>query len=155
MNKLRKLLEETLRAGGLPVETGSLWRMGAPVKQGKVCVRLLRAEGEAGAVYHYLGTDEQGQEKYGMRLTVEFALVTLSPKHEGGEGAEAFGERVLELLLAAAGSIPVLRIEVEEAAYDSVRDCFTQRLRVKTAVLVCGTVEDGAMALEGFRLTAN
>lgn len=154
MNKLKESLMEALRNAGLTVEAGGLWRMGAPVKQEKVCVQLLKTTAEDGAVHRYLGLDEQERELYGMQLKVEFALVMLTPKTGGGEGAEAFSETVMDLLLSGVTDMPILGIWLEEAVYDGVRDCFSQKIRVETMAMACGAVEDGTLRLEDFRITA-
>lgn len=154
MNKLKASLMEALRSAGLTVEAGGLWRMGAPVKQEKVCVQILKTTAEDGAAHRYLGLDAQEQELYGMKLTVEFALVMLTPKTGGGEGAEAFAETMLDLLLSGAADMPIYGMTLEGAAYDETRDCFSQRLRVETSVMAIGAVNDGTLQLENFRLAA-
>lgn len=154
MNKLKSRIAEALSTAGLTVEAGGIWRMAVPVKTEKVCLRILKATAEDGAIYRYLGLNDQGEEQYGMKLTVDFGLVMLTPKSGGGDGAEEYAETVMDLLLTGIGSLKILNISLEEAAYDSVRDCFSQEIRMRIMVLACGTVTDSTVQLEDFRLEA-
>lgn len=117
-----------------------------------MCLSILRTKTEGG--YQYLGCSASGAECYGVKLTVEFKLSLLTPKSSGGEGAEAFGEQVMDSLLSELGALALSEISLGQAEYDGVRDCFRQSLQAKTSVFAWGSVEDAYPLLSQFRVDA-
>lgn len=152
MNSLKTELKECLRQGGIPVEDAGAWQMGKILRESKAYVSLRQITGGQGAFRQYWGTDEQGNEIYGMQLTVKFALVLLTPKSLGAAGAEAFGEETLNTVLTGAGELGAQEILCTEARYDSLRDCFQQEISVESHVMACGTETDSGITLTGFRV---
>ncbi len=90
MDKLKKTLLEGLQGLGIPAQAGNPWTQAGPLRSGVVNLTILGAASEGGC--QYLGLDEQQRECYGTVLTVEFAMVLLSPKEQGASGAEAMAQ---------------------------------------------------------------
>ncbi len=151
MHKLKDILVQALTDAGFRAQAGGLWRMGEPLKEPKVAVSLRRAQVEQGAVWGYLGMDEQGEERYGVGLTVVFLLTILSPKSGGVPEAEALSQRVMEQLLYGQTGVAIRSMVLDQAEYDSVRDCVSQNIQVETGVLAWGQKQEAVFRVEDFR----
>lgn len=143
---------EALKDCGIPVEQASPWQPGTPVKESRAYLDILTAKTQG--EYQYLGCSATGEECYGVRLTVEFRLRLLTPKSFGGEGAEAFGEKVLDGLLSALGALALSEISLGQTEYDGLRDCFLQTVQAQTRVFAWGSAEESYPLLSQFRVDA-
>lgn len=150
MNELKRVLAEALENMGLSVEMAEQWKKSTPLKQNKICLKLRGISAEQGQMY--LGTDWQGAECYGRQLKVALSLILLTPREQGAEGVESLGEQVVERLISGIYGIDLREILLEEAKYDSMRDCFRQEVQMNIRAMALGEMEDGGFTLSRFRL---
>ena len=154
MLELKRLLQEELNNANIQARNASDWHMGGPVEEKGAFISLRQAGISPGAMYGYVGLDAEGNERFGMVLDVKFALVLLSPKKDGGIGAETFGEDTANALMVSAGRLGIREMVCNEAAYDKIRDCFRQEIVVFNQVLAYGVKEDTGIRLEQFCIQA-
>ena len=155
MLKVKEVLRQGLQDAGIAASDARAWRLGTLVEKKGVYISLRQVTVTQGAMNCYLGLDSDGNEIYGMAVDVQFALVLLSPKADGGYGAEAFAEETLNALLAASELLDVREVTCGEAMYDSQRDCFRQEMVVSNQMMAYGVRTDVGIALERFCIRAS
>lgn len=154
MRSMKEALMRILNQAGIRPEEAGAWAMGSLLEKNKVCLSLRQIVGVPGALFQYLGTGEDGDEIYGMELTVRFGLTLLCPKQQGATGAEDFEEEILNGLMLSLGDLGAREISCSEVQYDSLRDCFRQEITVENRVMAYGTRGETGMELTGFRVKA-
>ena len=154
MLELKEKLRQILQDAGISADNSGNWKLGDLLLENHAYISLRQVTAEQGAMYRYLGCDEDGSEIYGMLLTVKFAVVLLTPKAYGGYGAEEFAEEAMNAILMASGQLGARDVVCSEAGYDSLRDCFRQEILVESRVLAYGTETDSGILLTGFRIRA-
>ncbi len=154
MVELKQQLMEALRQSGIDGLQAESWEMVSRVVAPRATLRICRVRAVDGGFQRYLGTDELGKEYYGMQLEVEFALQLLSPKEQGAEGAEEYGERVLNCLLLAPQAVPAGEILCGEIGYAPKRDCFRQEITLTVGALAVAVQEHDTVLLTEIRVRA-
>lgn len=153
--KLRDEVIEALRREGFRVDPAKPWVTPKPVEDCRILVSVNRVEAVQGAMYRYLGLDEEEREMYGMALTAEITLSLLSPKALGGEGGEQFAQQTAGVLLGGIEGMPLKSILWGETGYDPVRDCFMTELRLTANVMARAVKEEEIIRLERFEFRPN
>ena len=146
--KLRDNMIEALTAAGITAQAAKLWKAPRAVEKNTVAVAVTRLRAVQSAMERYLGTDDQGRERYGMALTAEVTLSLLSPKDQGGQGGEDFAEEVVNLLLQGVEGFPVGEIEAGSVNYDPGRDSFLSEVKVTASVMAYGVKEETEIRFE-------
>ncbi len=152
MDRLKKAVLAALKQAGYPAEAGTGWKLSGPLKTEKICVYILRTETVENTVSNYLGTDDQGQERFAVELEAELGLKLLTPREKGGAGCEAFGEEVFEALLTGMEGFPIEKITMGESGYDSVRDCFTTEIRTVSRVMAHVVKRDSSAVIKDIEI---
>ena len=144
-----------LREAGLPARAAKPWNSPGPVEENTLHVAVSRIRAVQGAMYRYLGLDEEDREMYGMALNAGIKLTLLSPKKQGGEGGETFAGTVAETLMEGIGGLPIKELSWEESRYDANRDCFMTEIFMELNVIARGVKEEEIIYLERFEFRPN
>lgn len=141
-----------LREMGIPAQAAKPWSIPGPVEENTAQAAVKRVKAVQGAMYRYLGLDENDREMYGMALMAEIKLSLLSPKKLGGDGGETFAGTVTGALMEGIDGIPLKELRWEETRYDAVRDCFVTELYVEVNMTARAVKEEEIIRLERFEL---
>lgn len=144
-----------LREAGIPARAAKPWNSPGPVVENTLHAAVSRVRAVQGAMYRYLGLDEEDREMYGMALTAGIKLTLLSPKKLGGEGGETFAGNVAEVLMEGIGGIPIKELSWGETQYDPVRDCYVTESFMELNVIARGVKEEEIIHLERFEFRPN
>lgn len=155
MMNLRDEVIKHLVEAGFDARPARPWVTPRPVEACTILVAVSRMEAVQGAMYRYLGLDEEDRELYGMALTAEIKLSLLSPKAQGGEGGEQFAEQVAAALLRGIQGMPLRNVLWGETGYDPVRDSFVTELRLTAGVMARALKEEEMIRLERFEFRPN
>lgn len=156
MTELKRLIGNALKEAGFSVADGMPWSRIEFLDREKIGISIRGLSAEQGAVYRYLGMDENGQERYGMALKMETELSLQTPKADGGAGCERYLETVLMALLAGVEGFPVGGIQCGAVRYDGTRDCYQADIQVTSRVLAYGNKKpEEEITLQGFRILAS
>lgn len=156
MTELKSIIGNALRDAGFHVAEGMPWSRVEFLDREKISVSIKSLSAEQGAIYRYLGLDENGEERYGMALRMETELRLQSPKSAGGAGCETFLERVFLALLSGIQGFPVSELQCGGVRYDSTRDCYRAEIGAACRVLAYGNKQkpEEEITLTGFRIQA-
>lgn len=144
-----------LREMGIPAQRAKPWNIPGPAEENTALAAVSRVKAVQGAIYRYLGMDENDREMYGMALTAEIKLSLLSPKKQGGEAGETFAGTVTAALMEGINGMPLKELRWEETRYDALRDCFVTELYLEVNMIARGVKEEEIIRLERFELRPN
>lgn len=153
--KLRDSVIDALSGAGFQAQPAKPWVTPRPVEENTILAAVSRVEAVQGAMYRYLGLDEEDREQYGMALTAEIKLCLLTPKSQGGEAGEAFAGAVTAALLEGIEGLPLKNLLWGETRYDPVRDSFLTELCVALNVVAKARKEEEVIRLERFEFRPN